>query len=174
MKMLRHLTSAPIAFALALFLVGAPGAPVAELLPTSGDVWPEDQDREQGPQDGGDTGGGGEPEEVIVIGVRPNLGHLPATTSTGQTVRLLDGSDYNYMTCESNTSWEVCRYVDGKFCDGYGYVNQLCVDNNGDGVPDARGNSMWPCTVWASASAARHTIRWKRHVPAISFRCFRA
>ena len=38
MSLLKHLMNAPVAIALAFLLVGIPAAPVAELLPTSGDV----------------------------------------------------------------------------------------------------------------------------------------
>jgi len=38
MKLLKHLTNAPIAVALAFLLVGAPAAPVANDVPSSGDV----------------------------------------------------------------------------------------------------------------------------------------
>ena len=37
-KLLRHLTNAPIAVALAFLLVGAPSAPMADLAPSSGDA----------------------------------------------------------------------------------------------------------------------------------------
>ena len=36
MKLLKHLTNAPVAVALAFLLVGAPAAPVAKMLPSSG------------------------------------------------------------------------------------------------------------------------------------------
>ena len=38
MKLLKHLTNAPVAVALAFLLVGAPAAPVANVVPSSGDV----------------------------------------------------------------------------------------------------------------------------------------
>ena len=37
-KLLRHLTNAPVAVALAFLLVGAPSAPMAKMLPSSGDA----------------------------------------------------------------------------------------------------------------------------------------
>ena len=37
-KLLKHLTNAPVAVALAFLLVGAPAAPVAKMLPSSGDA----------------------------------------------------------------------------------------------------------------------------------------
>ena len=42
-KLLKHLTNAPVAVALAFLLVGAPAAPVAKMLPSSGDVYASDR-----------------------------------------------------------------------------------------------------------------------------------
>ena len=37
-KLLKHLTNVPVAIALAFLLVGAPGAPMAKMLPSFGDA----------------------------------------------------------------------------------------------------------------------------------------
>ena len=50
-KLLKHLTNAPVAVALAFLLVGAPAAPVAKMLPSSGVAMATGQDN--GPQDYG-------------------------------------------------------------------------------------------------------------------------
>ena len=152
-KLLKHLTNAPIAVVLAFLLVGAPSAPGSLLL--SPPAWADESDDDDEHDD---------VEEVVVTEEREDRSNHRAGGGTGQqTLQLLGSANYDYYgsvqcplsresastagpgcSCpegmlkkETSAGGAWCEPREAATCSWDEFTQGLCVDSDGDGIPDA-------------------------------------
>ena len=128
-KVLRHLTNAPVAVALAFLLVGAPAAPVTQGVPSSGVAYAMPP---EAPPPGTCTGSPGDPRECYQTGVAILLQVIVAVIGTiAATLGIIDSCTDGFCSKKID---QVQEHFDDQTRDNVNFVRSYCLQNPADPV----------------------------------------
>ena len=150
-KLLKHLTNAPVAVALGFLLVGAPAAPVAKMLPSSGEAMAvAPPTNPPGPGcSAPDTHGGGFGSDADCDGMPDYVDPCPFDSNPACGVNGEDGGSWWRGLLDGDAGLRGSWSCEIKLV--FGFKVSLCADTDGDGDREAGF-----CVIWDQGGFGGH------------------